>query len=269
MKLLKLDMDRQTPVVNRMWEFGVNTCHAPLWLRKDLPLQLREEHETLGFRHVRFHGVLNDDMGVVHPDGSFHFERVIEVYENLLKAGFRPFIELSSMPTALASADSSVCFYRFISAPPRDWRRWYDLILAFTLALTAHFGREEVREWYFEVWNEPDIPFWKGSRDEYFKLYDLARRAVKSVCPEYRVGGPATSKTMWIPEFITHVTTPSADDPDRASDAISFQPTPIRVIWRFWMRRRERLNFRRPVFYERFARPPAKRSTGGSAWDSR
>lgn len=214
MKLLKLDMDRQTPVVNRMWEFGVNTCHAPLWLRRDLPLQLREEHETLGFRYVRFHGVLNDDMGVVHADGSFHFERVIEVYEKTLNAGFRPFIELSSMPTALASSDSSVCFYRFISAPPRDWRKWYDLIHAFTQALTEHFGREAVREWYFEVWNEPDIPFWEGSMAEYFKLYDLARRAVKSVCPEYRVGGPATSKTKWIPEFITHVTTPSADDPE-------------------------------------------------------
>ena len=105
MKQLILDWNRKTES-SRLWEFGVNTCHATLWLRRDLPAQLKHEHDTLGFQYVRFHGVLNDDMDVMRADGTFHFERVIKVYETILKAGMKPFVELSSMPSALQSADS-------------------------------------------------------------------------------------------------------------------------------------------------------------------
>ena len=66
------------------WEFGVNTCHAALWLRDDLPAQMKRMHEELGFRYVRFHGILNDDMDVMRADGTFHFDRVIQVYEKIL-----------------------------------------------------------------------------------------------------------------------------------------------------------------------------------------
>ncbi len=195
------------------WEFGVNTCHAALWLRDDLPAQMKRMHEELGFRYVRFHGILNDDMDVMRADGTFHFDRVIQVYEKILKAGMKPFVELSSMPSALASNDRKLCHYEFRSSPPNSWKTFRELIAAFTRALSSHFGEEEVKNWYFEVWNEPDIPFWSGSMEEYFKLYDLARSAVKSVCPAFRVGGPATSKTKWIPEFIEHVSVPSPEDP--------------------------------------------------------
>ena len=212
MKQLILDWNRKTES-SRLWEFGVNTCHATLWLRHDLPAQLKHEHDTLGFQYVRFHGVLNDDMDVMRADGTFHFERVVKVYETILKAGMKPFVELSSMPSALQSADSKICFYVFRNSPPRSWKTWKELIAAFTRALLEHFGEEEIKTWYFEVWNEPDIPFWSGSMEEYFKLYDLARAAVKSVCPACRVGGPATSKTKWIPEFVAHASKPSAEDP--------------------------------------------------------
>ena len=110
MKQLILDWNRKTES-SRLWEFGVNTCHATLWLRRDLPAQLKHEHNALGFQYVRFHGILNDDMDVMRADGTFHFERVIKAYEAVLKAGMKPFVELSSMPSALQSADSKICFY--------------------------------------------------------------------------------------------------------------------------------------------------------------
>jgi len=78
-------------------------------------------------------------------------------------------------------------------------------------ALVERFGIEELRTWYFEVWNEPDIAFWSGTMQEYFKLYDLAAQAVKEADPQLRLGGPATARTRWIDEFLAHVRKPSDD----------------------------------------------------------
>lgn len=196
-----------------IWSFGVNSCHAGLWLRDDLPRHFKRLRDELGMRFVRCHGLFNDSLGVVAADGSFHFEKPLAVMERILRNGQKPFLELSDMPGVLARGPESVCRYRFRSAPPTDWKRWTALITAFLTALQERFGAEELRQWYFEVWNEPDIPFWTGSREEYFKLYDLARAAIKRIDPALRVGGPATSKCAWIPEFLEHVRTPSPDDP--------------------------------------------------------
>ena len=213
MKQLILNTEVKRPL-SKIWEFGVNTCHAPLWLRTDLAGQLKRQHEELGFRHIRFHDVFGDELGVVDSEGNFHFERVIQIYKNVLACGMKPFVELSSMPGALASGENHLCFYKFRSDPPTRWEAWRELIETFLSTLTDSFGEDEVKTWYFEVWNEPDLPFWSGDRDGYFRLYDLARNAIKSVSRSYRVGGPATSKTKWIPEFVAHVSKPSADDPD-------------------------------------------------------
>ena len=213
MKNLLIDLT-QKETLNKIWNFGVNTCHAPLWLRNDLQQHMKTLRRDCGFQYVRFHSVLNDDMHTVMPDGSFNFAPAIEVYRNIITLGMTPFVEISSMPSALASNDEYVCEYKFRSAPPADWMRWKELITSFINAVTDEFGREEIKKWYFEVWNEPDIPFWSGTKEEYFKLYDITRNAVKSVCREYKVGGPATSKTAWIKDFCIHVSSPSEFDND-------------------------------------------------------
>lgn len=197
--------------LNSIWSLGGNTCHAPLWLRRDLQGHLRMTVRDLGFRYVRCHGILNDDMDVVRADGTFHFGRVIAALEAVRACGLRPFLELSSMPRAFASNDKRITEYEFRSAPPKDWKQWHALIHALTRALQAHFGQDELRQWYFEVWNEPDIAFWSGTQAEYFRLYDLSARAIKAVDPALRVGGPATARTNWIDEFLAHLTQPSPD----------------------------------------------------------
>lgn len=213
METLKFDL-QQTSELNRIWNFGVNTCHAKLWERSDFVSHLAKEHRDLGFQYIRCHGILNDDMGVVRADGSFDFDGVFKMVDAVLKAGYMPFMELSSMPSRLASGENSICFYKFRTDPPKEWSRWFDLIHELMLALTRRYGCDNVKKWYFEVWNEPDISFWNGTQEEYFKLYDLSRKAIKAVCREYRVGGPATSKTAWLPDFCSHVSRPSADDPE-------------------------------------------------------
>ncbi len=209
---LEIDMNSSKPL-NPIWSMGGNTCHAPLWFRDDLKRHLKTVKEQLGFRYVRAHGILNDDMGVVSPDGlSFNFEKPVKGIEGLLKLGLKPFIELSSMPGAFASGNSGIAHYVFRADPPKDWARWRELIRQFASALLSHFGEEEVSSWYFEVWNEPDISFWTGGMGGYFKLYDLSASAIKSVSPRFKVGGPATARTRWIEEFCHHVSKPSPDD---------------------------------------------------------
>jgi len=208
---LHIDLNAPGQPLNAIWSFGGNTCHAPLLLRDDLQRHLSWVQQDLGFKYVRCHGILSDNMGVVREDGSFDFSKIDQAVDNLLRLHLKPFMELSCMPTAFASTKAAICYYKFYSSPPKDWALWYNLIKALIAHLRDRYGREELLSWYFEVWNEPDISFWTGTQAEYFKLYDLAARAVKEVDRAFRIGGPATARTNWIDEFLQHVQTPSAD----------------------------------------------------------
>ncbi|MBR2663254.1 MAG: hypothetical protein IKE25_06025 [Clostridia bacterium] len=77
---------------------------------------------------------------------------------------------------------------------------------AFVRFLIHRYGAEEIRSWFFEVWNEPDLPgaFWNGTRDEYFRLYETTVQAIKEIDPEIRVGGPATSNSRWVKSFLKY-----------------------------------------------------------------
>jgi xylan 1,4-beta-xylosidase len=92
--------------------------------------------------------------------------------------------------------------YRGGISPPKDWRRWADLVSAFTAHLVERYGREEVcAHWPFEVWNEANLSvFWSGTPEEYWQLYDLSAQAVKGIDSRIRVGGPASAAVGWIAE---------------------------------------------------------------------
>ena len=107
------------------------------------------------------------------------------------------------MPSALASGSKTIFWWRGNVTPPKDYNKWEDLIRNLTLHFTERYGADEVKTWYFEVWNEPNLDgFWAGTQEEYFKLYRYAVKAIKSVNKEYRVGGPATAGAAWVPEMI-------------------------------------------------------------------
>jgi xylan 1,4-beta-xylosidase len=91
-------------------------------------------------------------------------------------------------------------------APPRDPHQWYQLIFGFARHLVERYGIDDVANWYFEVWNEPNIDFWTGEPKEetYYALYDIAAAALKEVSPRLRVGGPATAQAAWVDRFIQH-----------------------------------------------------------------
>ncbi|MGH2396091.1 MAG: GH39 family glycosyl hydrolase, partial [Terriglobales bacterium] len=163
------------------------------------------------FKYVRFHAIFHDEVGVYdeNPQGRpiYNFSYVDQIYDGLLENGVRPFIELSFMPRKLAANNVIHPFwYRFHTGPPKDWNKWEGLIYQFTKHLVERYGIEEVSQWYFEAWNEPNIDFWSGEPkfETYVKLYEHAARAIKRVSPRLRVGGPATAQAAWVDRFIRH-----------------------------------------------------------------
>jgi xylan 1,4-beta-xylosidase len=197
------DLAEATTPLPHFWEHTIGSDHARMALRSDWQRQLKRAHDELGFRYVRFHGLLSDDMGTLSRDNVYSFFNCDQVFDFLLSIGMKPFVELSLMPTALASGKRTVFSYEANVTPPKDYKQWSQLIGRLVSHLVDRYGEREVAQWFFEVWNEPNLKkFWSGSQREYFKLYRHTVEAIKSVSPSLNVGGPATAKSEWIEEFV-------------------------------------------------------------------
>ena len=117
----------------------------------------------------------------------------------------RPFVELSFMPEALASGHTTVFSYRGNVTPPQNYDQWATLIHQLTSHWVQRYGASEVRHWFFEVWNEPNLrAFWTGSREDYFRFYRATVTAIKSVDESLKVGGPATANNEWVLPFLDY-----------------------------------------------------------------
>ncbi len=197
--------ENPTPLPH-FWEHTVGSDHATVALRADWQEQLKRCHDELGFRYVRFHGLLSDDMGTVVRENNkllYSFFNSDQIFDFLLSIGMKPFVELSFMPKALASGKKTVFSYEANVTPPGDYRQWSTLISRIVSHWVQRYGLQEVRQWFFEVWNEPNLKsFWTGTRDDYFKLYRYTATAIKKVDASLLVGGPATAKSEWIEEFV-------------------------------------------------------------------
>jgi xylan 1,4-beta-xylosidase len=171
---------------------------------------LQLAHDDLGVTHVRAHAILHDDNHVVTraEDGSlaFDFTDVDRLYDQILEIGVRPVVELSFMPAAIARDPNETVFgYRAIISPPREWREWREVVSALAAHLVDRYGIDEVAQWSFEVWNEPNLEvFWSGTQDDYLRLYDESAAAVKGVDQRLAVGGPSTAASEWIEALAIH-----------------------------------------------------------------
>lgn len=193
------------------WERMFGSGHAILALRQSYSRDLKAVKRVTDFQYVRFHGIFDREVGLYSENKQgqavYNFTNVDQIYDGLLANKIRPFVELSFMPQDLASTSvQQEFFYHPYIAPPKDWDRWRDLIHAFAQHLVDRYGIDQVSQWYFEVWNEPNIGFWAGQpkQSTYFHLYDVAAHALKSVSPRLRVGGPATAQAAWVSAFIKH-----------------------------------------------------------------
>ena len=210
---ITVDANAPTTPLPHFWEQMFGSGRANLALRADYRKDMRTVKSVTDFRYVRFHGILDDDNDVYSEDAQgnpvYNFSYVDQIYDGLLAEGVRPYVEISFMPKALASRmDYQAFWYRPVVAPPKSYAKWDALITAFAKHLVDRYGIDEVSQWYFEVWNEPNLDFWAGVPREqtYFELYDHTARALKSVSQRIRVGGPATAQAAWVSDIIAHAT---------------------------------------------------------------
>ncbi len=209
--MLQIHANETGPALRMPWRNGIAVGRAAELLRSDLLDHLRRVQNELGFRYCRFHGLFHDDMAVAlrRPDGrlAFQWRQVDQVFDSLLELGLRPFVELGPMPRAMASGTETMFHWKMNITPPSSYGEWAELVDAFTRHMIRRYGLAEVRQWYFEVWNEPNLScFWTGTQTDYWTLYATAARALKQIDSDLRVGGPATSKASWIGDFINHCT---------------------------------------------------------------
>ena len=174
----------------------------------------------------------------------YDFTIIDQIFDAYKQAGVRPMVELGFMPQDLASEQIPYQVHfpgrttsGSVQSPPKDYAAWGTLCQKFTEHLVLRYGKDEVSQWYWEVWNEPDIDYWHGTQDEYNKLYDYAVAGVRKALPGAIVGGPATTgpgsekAAHFLKLFLDHVASQksAADGKSIPLDFISFhakgQPT--------------------------------------------
>jgi len=209
-RVITVDLNAVQGPLDTSFKECIGAGRANEGLRADWQDQLREAQRECGFKYIRMHGLLTDDMGVykedAHGNPAYNWQYIDRLYDFLLSINMKPFVELSFMPKDLASGSRTVFWWKGNVTPPKSYDKWADLIRHLVTHFQERYGQDEVKTWYFEVWNEPDLHngFWSGTREDYFKLYDATARAVKSVSPDYRVGGPATAMGQWDESFINY-----------------------------------------------------------------
>jgi xylan 1,4-beta-xylosidase len=209
-RTINIDFSQTAGKLNTMFNECVGAGRANEGLRADWQQQLAYVRKECGFRYIRMHGLLTDDMAVYKEDKDgnpeYNFMYVDVLFDFLQSIGIKPFVEVGFMPGALASGNQSIFWWRGNVTPPKDYDKWAALIRALTQHFTERYGAEEVKTWYFEVWNEPNLSpgFWAGTQQDYFKLYKYTAQAIKSVNKAYRVGGPATAGAAWERDLIDY-----------------------------------------------------------------
>ena len=211
-EVVRVDLSAASTPFPHFWEEMFGSGRANLTLRDSYRRDLDWVRGITGFKYVRFHAIFQDENGVYDEDAQgnpvYNFSYVDQIYDGLLAHGIKPFVEISFMPKKLAASPVLHAFwYKPSPAPPKDYAKWDGLITAFAQHLLSRYGIDELSQWYFEVWNEPNIDFWAGEPKQatYFELYDHTARALKAVSPRLRVGGPATAQAAWADAFIQHV----------------------------------------------------------------
>lgn len=204
------------PSLKKPWTNCVGSDRLSTMLRTEYWERFRAVQSVMGFRYIRCHGLLHDELGLVRVDRwegkervFYNFSLVDQIFDTMLNHGVKPFVEWGFMPTALASGDQTVFWWKGNVTPPADGRQWADLVKTLTLHWIDRYGLAEVRSWLFEVWNEPNLTvFWKDAdQAAYFTLYEQTALALREADAELRVGGPAIcgGSDHWIEDFLGFV----------------------------------------------------------------
>ncbi|MFS2136951.1 GH39 family glycosyl hydrolase [Duganella sp. Dugasp56] len=204
-----VDAAHASKPLDRFFDLSVGSDYPGTLLRDDSMAQLRTTVDELGFRYLRFHAIFHDVLGTVRVENGktvYDWTKIDQLYDRMLARNIKPFVELGFTPKAMATSDNQIFYWQGNTSHPKP-DAWKDLIAAFVQHIEARYGQAEVRSWFFEVWNEPNLDgFWeRADQKAYFELYDLTANTIKAIDPALRVGGPSTAGAAWVPEFLDHV----------------------------------------------------------------
>jgi len=170
----------------------VNSTEAGVLPLPQPPLHGRELVDQVG--QLRHYGEATDGR-------PFTRTIVDRIFDTCLARGVRPFVQIGFMPKALSTRPEpyqhewrpGLPYDTIITGwawPPKDYDKWRELARQWVLHCVERYGRAEVEQWYWEVWNEPNGSYWKGTPEEFYKLHDYAVDGVRRALPSARVGGP-------------------------------------------------------------------------------
>ncbi|MDQ3700787.1 MAG: hypothetical protein M3442_07700, partial [Chloroflexota bacterium] len=199
--------------------------------------------------HVRAHNLLTSGRGfswphwgsgnVYHEDAAgspyYDWTTVDLVFDAYREVGFKPIVELGFTPQALVPPDAELPFTRgpsqygpyeagLWSVPPRDNERWQELMFQLARHCVERYGAEEVASWYWELWNEPDIAYWRGTVAQYCDLYDHTVNGLTRALPGIKVGGPAVTGGARALAFMEAFLAHCAGTGEQATNAVTGEP---------------------------------------------
>ena len=208
---ITIDAARATAPMDRFYDLSIGSDFPGTLLREDSLAQLKTAVGELGFRYVRFHDIFHDVLGTVKTvDGKIVYDwtKIDQLYDRLLAMGIKPFIELGFTPSAIKTSDQTIFYWKGNTSHP-VFADWAALIDAFVRHLRGRYGEAQVRTWFFEVWNEPNLAgFWeKADQKVYFDLFALTSKTIKAIDPALKVGGPSTAGAAWVPELLAYCRT--------------------------------------------------------------
>src|SRR6266567_8839117 len=147
----------------------------------------------------------------------YDWEILDRIFDTFHEAGIKPLVEVGFMPQALSTHPEPYRhkfprgpIFTGWAYPTKDYKKWAELVFQFVSHLRQRYGDAEVRTWLWEIWNEPDIDYWKGTPEEFFKLYDFSAQAILRALPEAHIGGPDTTgparpkAAQFLTQFLQH-----------------------------------------------------------------
>ncbi|KRB92447.1 beta-xylosidase [Duganella sp. Root198D2] len=209
-----LDAAKAGQSLDRFYDLSIGSDYPGTLRRADSMAQLKTLVDETGFRYIRFHAIFHDVLQTVKKENGklvYDWSGIDKLYDDLLARNIKPFVELGFTPQALATSNARIFYWEGNTSHP-ELSGWRDLVTAFVQHCQQRYGKDEVRSWFFEVWNEPNLDgFWEGAEQKaYFELYDVSAKAIKAIDPALRVGGPSTAGAAWVPEFLEHVASSGA-----------------------------------------------------------
>jgi xylan 1,4-beta-xylosidase len=215
LKRKPMDLGRATLTV----DFGKDLGEfRHLWIGSDVSYADRAASDTqidamryarnFGFRYIRLHDCVHDPHIYCEDAGGnpvYRWDRFDRFVGAVVEAGCRPVIVLETMPPELATHDDGVGYKNpYPPRGPKEYLKWQAICREVVAHCKAKWG-DAIRDWYFEVWNEPEASgYFKGTLEEYLRIYDHAVTGATTADPKIRIGGPGGAATGWCRPFLEH-----------------------------------------------------------------